>query len=785
MPARPSRLPLGSVLLGLLASCCAAGAAGAADAKVTVRIDRTLTAHAAQVPPLEDGVARPVGALRLPGGRRVSFIENELIVHATPRLRLANLLSAYDATVIRGDPQLGLNPPARGGSAAQRAGRWLLLRTRRPARRSDLAANLRRAGVDGTVRFSSQASARTVAVFLREARRSVSLNLRVRMDAIFEHPTAVNGTSHLDASTWPYMTDDDDTSTPGTQGLSIGVTRAWDYLAYKRVQAGPLINRPFVAILDGGFDLDATTGAPAHGNLDYDNTFTPPRQIDVVDGDGRAGGPNQLDCAGSPCPFHGQQAFGAALAYPRNLFGSAGSAGGFARPLLVRTGSDAFTVADGIRSAALNGAAVISLSQHNGCGDWHVVCSLPPDDIYEMYYQAVALARSGRSIVLASSANSGIDIGGEDIYPCKTSGVICVGGVRRNKDNHFNYGTPVDIHGPDCVFSTVDPLSAGRDLDNFGLDELPNFCGTSAATPFVAGIVGLMKAASPLLSTQSVLDALQATANDSPDARVPHGYVDAFRAVERALPNARPILTAVQPPAGTLVGWARQPRLSVTYTDPETPAIEDQYRWRGRVTFRSDRNGTLCVATSPPYACNSTRPALRLGRHRIRVRAIDAFGAVRAASTTIRVVNRRPNVTIGSPAAGAALFSHLPVLLSALVTDQDEPVSGISVRWSSSRDGNLGAGTQLNKLLSAGHHVLTVKAVDARGATRTATRAVDVQSGTGLPARRSPRRPTPSSPPARRSRCAGTPPTPRTGRSPARRCAGRRTATGSSAPGPC
>ena len=733
----------GFALFGLIGSLAGTSTATTSDsvstapagAKVSVKIDRSITSRAAQVPPLEDGTPRPVGALSLPDGRQISFVENELIVYANPRLRLASLLAAYNARVVRGDLQLGLHPPARGGSPAARAGRWLLIRTGRPSRRGDLAPNLGRAGVKGTVKFSSEASARTVALFLREAKRSVSLNLRGRMTAISEHPLTVtpSGTTYLDASTFPWMTEDDDATTPGNQGLSIGVTRAWDYMAYKGVQSGALIDRPFVGIVDGGFDLDAN-GAPANGNLDYDNTLSPPRQIDVVDHDGNAGGPNLLRCTGGVrCDWHGSNAFGAAAAYPRNLFGSAGSGGGFVRPLLVRIGTDAFTIADGIRTAALNGAAVISLSLDFSCIPPPIFCKLAPDDIYEMLYQSVALARSGRSIVLAAAGNKGENVAGKDVYPCRTPGVICVGGVRSNKRNAYNYGAPVDISGPACLRTTVDRDSASLDNNGIGLDELPNFCGTSAATPFVAGIVGLMKAANPSLSTQPVLDALQATANPSPDPRVPRGYVDAFRAVEHGLPNARPRVTAVRPRSGTLVGWQRHPRLSVAYADPETPTIEAAYRWRGRVSFRSNRNGLLCLATIPPYACNSMLSALRLGRHRILVRATDAFGATKVAQTMMRVVNRRPSIRIGSPAAGAALYSHLPTQLSAYVTDQDENVGGITVRWRSSRDGFLGTGQQFDKVLSAGHHLLRARAVDGKGATATATREVDVRSGTALP----------------------------------------------------
>ena len=230
MAARWRWLPLGSVVLWLLTLFACTGVT---NASVTVRIDRSLSSQAGPLPPLEDGVPRPVGALALADGKRISFVENELIVHANPRLRLASLLAAYHATVIRGDAQLGLHPPARPGSAAVEAGRWLLIRTGAPASRKDLEPNLQRVGLKGTVRFSSEASARTMAVFLREAKRAVSLNLRGRFTAISEHPAATtpSGTTYLDASTWKWMTDDDDATTPGNQGLSIGVTRAWDYMS--------------------------------------------------------------------------------------------------------------------------------------------------------------------------------------------------------------------------------------------------------------------------------------------------------------------------------------------------------------------------------------------------------------------------------------------------------------------------------------------------------------------------------------------------------------------------
>jgi serine protease len=724
------------IALALLALSFVGAVPDTARGQVTVTIDPALT----PTPILRAvGPPRPMGAMRFPDGQRVEFVEDELIVHVEPAQKLKRFLGTYRGEVVRRDRR----PPGRRRAA--RTGRWLLVRADPGrSRLDDLAGNLGRLGVSGEVAFSSERSARTVALFLREAHRSVSLNLGVRMEAIEEHPSSIlpSGTiSYLDASTWTWMTEDDDPNAPGSQGLSIGVVRAWDYLRYQGVQSGSVINRPFVAIVDNGFALNSD-GRPSGGNLDFDNSSSAPRQVDVAAHDGQAGGQSPLLCGGAPCLWHGTDVFGVAAAYPRNRYGSAGTGGGFVRPLLVRIGTDAFTVADGIRAAALRGASVINMSGDFRCGGAHFFCALPPDDIYTMIYEAVAFARSSRAVVLAAAGNEGLPLDMVvgpvvrrlDVYPCRTPGVICVGGVDGAGMNMYNYGAPVDISAPGCVLSTIDPVSAAADNNNVGIDELASFCGTSAATPFIAGIVGLMKAAAPSISTETVLTALQANANPSPDPLVPRGYVDALRAVEAVLPNARPLLSDIKPARGTTIGWNRHPTLSATYRDPEvSDAIEDQYRWAGSVSFRSNRDGLLCTATRPPYSCTSMRDELSLGSHTILVRALDPFGASRLRTTRIDVVNRPPTINIGSPSGEERLYSHIPIRLTALVSDPDENVANIRVNWSSSRAGGLGSGSILEVMLPAGRQVLTATAVDGKGATDTATRTIEVISGAGKP----------------------------------------------------
>jgi subtilisin family serine protease len=189
--------------------------------------------------------------------------------------------------------------------------------------------------------------------------------------------------------------------------------------------------------------------------------------------------------------------------------------GHFVRPVLIRISSDAYTLAYAIRTAVLAGADVISISSYGGCNVYHWVCALPPADIYDMLLQSVRFARSYLVPVVSISGNEGEDIADRDVYPCKTEGVICVGGVSSDKTNVGNYGERIDIWAPWTVRSTTTSDSVAEDNDNFGIDELYLFTGTSTSAPFVAAAVGLMKTANPNLSYEQVLSILQSTANSS------------------------------------------------------------------------------------------------------------------------------------------------------------------------------------------------------------------------------------------------------------------------------
>ena len=61
-------------------------------------------------------------------------------------------------------------------------------------------------------------------------------------------------------------------------------------------------------------------------------------------------------------------------------------------------------------------------------------------------------------------------------------------------------------------------------------------------------------------------------------------------------------------------------------------------------------------------------------------------------------------------------------------------LSGASLVWTSSRDGQIGTGTSFTKTtLTAGTHTITLTAKDAQGATGTATRTITIVAPTNQP----------------------------------------------------
>jgi hypothetical protein len=719
---------------------------------VTYVIDPSLTPSQTELVGLDGGPPRPIAVVVGSGGRD-EFVVNEVTFHPNDEADLNAFLAQYGGTVLRDGTPRSIPGFPTGGNP--RSSGWYLIRV--DLQRSaldDLSANLEAAGMSGQVRFSSEDAARLAALVAREMpRHAVSANPLGYPDTSAEHPDGSGG--NIDAETWPWMTEDDDPLTSGDQGLSVGVTHAWRYLQYMGLPPSEGTWTPiYVAVIDSGFDLDPVTGIPLNGNTDFSNSSSAPLQEDMLEPDRRAGGEGQNG------GWHGQGAFGVCCAYPANGFGSAGIGGQIVRPILMRVDLDFYTWSDAFHSAVFSGADVITLSMSGPCEFW---CSFDPpliglETATEDLSWASRFATGGNTIVLTSASNQAEDLDTTERIPCEVFTIICVGAVYSGLNPvgggglpgdavddpswGSNWGSNVAIWAPTYVWSTVSPDSAASDCDpgepcdNVGDDELEFFSGTSAATPFAAGVVALMKALEPTLAWTTARNILQETSNPSGDLKVDPGYVDAYRAVARVMPNGLPTVVISNPAPGNRT--YRAYGFLAEWQDPEPGGMLPLFTLDRTAAFSSDRDGALCTATASytgdtTLSCDVAAP-LTLGQHEITAVGTDPFGAQDTDSVTINVVNEPPIVNITAPIPAATFRDNQAIRVSASVVDPDG--GDIEVTWSSSLDGPLTTGTALNTQLpplSQGNQVLTVTAEDERGVTMQDSIPVVIEPANGFP----------------------------------------------------
>ena len=97
----------------------------------------------------------------------------------------------------------------------------------------------------------------------------------------------------------------------------------------------------------------------------------------------------------------------------------------------------------------------------------------------------------------------------------------------------------------------------------------------------------------------------------------------------------------------------------------------------------------------------------------------------------VAVPNAAPTAAISAPTAGTVTSSGLTLDFAGTGSDdEDGPLTGASLSWSSSIDGDLGTGETLSRSdLSLGDHVVTLTATDSEGSTATADVSITVVDG--------------------------------------------------------
>ena len=226
-------------------------------------------------------------------------------------------------------------------------------------------------------------------------------------------------------------------------------------------------------------------------------------------------------------------------------------------------------IADAVTWAVDHGADVINMSLTRNTLDWP-----------ESWDEAFLHAAENDVVIVAAAGNRGsgtVEVGA----PATMPGVLTVGGVDRSGTASWNasaQGITIGVAAPSERLVGVTP--SGR---------VVSWAGTSGATPIVAGIVALVRAAHPELDAANVINRVVATARDAgppgADFTYGYGYVDAFAAVSAdvAVVDANPM--------GDLAEWVRiNRRAEATAAPVETvvPAPEPSPE-----AWATDPTGTL------------------------------------------------------------------------------------------------------------------------------------------------------------------------------------------------
>lgn len=190
-------------------------------------------------------------------------------------------------------------------------------------------------------------------------------------------------------------------------------------------------------------------------------------------------------------------------------------------------------IAKAVRWAVDNGADVISLSLTRNTREWPV-----------SWDDAFSYAEDNDVVVIAAAGNRGS--GTESVgAPATMPGVLTVGGVNRSGEASTRASSQGITLG---VMAPSEDLVGALPGDRYALWD-----GTSGATPIVAGIAALVRAAHPELDAANVIHRILQTAQPVTD-RVPdplygYGLIDAFRAVTAEVP------LVTSNPLGTLDEW--------------------------------------------------------------------------------------------------------------------------------------------------------------------------------------------------------------------------------------
>ncbi len=173
-------------------------------------------------------------------------------------------------------------------------------------------------------------------------------------------------------------------------------------------------------------------------------------------------------------------------------------------------------IIDGIILAADNGADVISMSLGGPSSDKR----------QRAYEQAIEYANKKGAIIVVAAGNANENA--LKHVPASCKGVITVSAVDKSLNKASFSNTVEDIElkvaAPGVnIFSTTPN------------DEYKSLNGTSMATPYVSGLIGLMKSFKPKLTTAEAYRILNSTGIDTKDTRKTGKFIQPYVALSKIL----------------------------------------------------------------------------------------------------------------------------------------------------------------------------------------------------------------------------------------------------------